>query len=621
MRLRNSRLRDAITLAIATGAFALGGSAMAQEAAAAQSAPATAAQTTAAATKPATTLDKVEVTGTRIRQSDLETAQPVLIISREDIDKSGFQSVADILQNISAVGSPPISRASPLSAGENAGGTFISLRNLGAARTLVLLNGRRLGISTSGLADVSVIPAAAVERIEVLKDGASSMYGSDAIAGVINIITRSNFEGASASVYLGQYDEVTATSPRATSSWASTATRARSPSRPNGPRKTRCMPATATTAPSRARSLHPTDGWTTVGEFGGWRTTAATMGPGVPVGTRVVLRRWRQPARDHRLDRPEHHVGTCAGATEAVAARPASILHKSNTNLQTDLHTPLESSRCIVDGIYNLNDNILFRTNLLYSNRDMTRTVAGYPMQAASFATRRCRRPATSTRPARHHQLVAAYLGSAARQRLRADHLPLQRRLRGQLRLSRALHRLGCVLPAQPATIWCSRPSATSTWPTSRAAVGPSFLNAATGQVQCGTAAAPIAGCVPFNPFVGVGITAPGGLEDNQALRDYLFQEEHASGETTTTVFAANLSGTMFELPAGDLGFALGYENRKEDGEFVPDALAVTGNSTNLSAGPTRGGYSVDEVYLELEVPILEEMAFAKELSFNVASR
>ncbi len=71
----------------------------------------------------------------------------------------------------------------------------------------MLVNGQRLGISTSGLADVSTIPAAAVERIEVLKDGASSIYGSDAIAGVINVITRSNFEGATASAYYGQYGE------------------------------------------------------------------------------------------------------------------------------------------------------------------------------------------------------------------------------------------------------------------------------------------------------------------------------------------------------------------------------------------------------------------------------
>ena len=115
------------------------------------------------------------------------------------------QSVADILQNITAAGSPAISRTSPLATGEDVGGQYIDLRNLGANRTLVLVNGKRLGITTGGLQDVASIPAAMVERIEVLKDGASTIYGSDAIAGVVNIITRQNFEGAEANAYLGQY--------------------------------------------------------------------------------------------------------------------------------------------------------------------------------------------------------------------------------------------------------------------------------------------------------------------------------------------------------------------------------------------------------------------------------
>ena len=155
----------------------------------------------------ATTLDRIEVTGSRIRQVDIETAQPVLMISRADIENQGFSSVADILQNISAVGSPAFSRASPLTSNQEAGGSYIDLRNLGAQRTLVLINGKRLGISTNGYQDVSTIPSAVVERIEVLKDGASSIYGSDAMAGVINIITRKNFDGAEVNAYYGQYGE------------------------------------------------------------------------------------------------------------------------------------------------------------------------------------------------------------------------------------------------------------------------------------------------------------------------------------------------------------------------------------------------------------------------------
>src|SRR5207342_440805 len=152
-------------------------------------------------------LDTITVTGSRIaRAVDLETVQPVATITREEILRSGFQSVADVLQASTSMGSPAISRSDALASGENVGGAFVSMRNLGAARTLVLVNGQRLGITSGGLADVSQIPTSAVERIEILKDGASAIYGSDAIAGVVNIITRRHVDGGEANVYFGQYD-------------------------------------------------------------------------------------------------------------------------------------------------------------------------------------------------------------------------------------------------------------------------------------------------------------------------------------------------------------------------------------------------------------------------------
>ena len=184
MKLKSSQLRDAVVIALVAGAT-----------------------TATAQAQDATNLDRIEVTGSRIRQVDTETAQPVMTISRDQIEKQGFKSVADILQNIPTAGSPAISRTSPLSSGEAVGGYYIDLRNLGANRTLILIDGRRLGITNDGLQDVASIPSAMVERIEVLKDGASTIYGSDAIAGVVNIITRKDFEGAEANVYIGQWDQ------------------------------------------------------------------------------------------------------------------------------------------------------------------------------------------------------------------------------------------------------------------------------------------------------------------------------------------------------------------------------------------------------------------------------
>lgn len=154
-----------------------------------------------------TNLDRIEITGSRIRQASVETAQPVVALSRAEIEKKGYINVADILQDVTAAGAPSLSRSSSLSSSRDFGGTYVSLRNLGPERSLVLIDGRRMGVSAGGYSDLASIPSAIVERVEVLTDGASALYGSDAIAGVVNIITRKNFDGGEASVYVGQYGE------------------------------------------------------------------------------------------------------------------------------------------------------------------------------------------------------------------------------------------------------------------------------------------------------------------------------------------------------------------------------------------------------------------------------
>ena len=135
--------------------------------------------------------------------------------------------------------------------------------------------------------------------------------------------------------------------------------------------------------------------------------------------------------------------------------------------------------------------------------------------------------------------------------------------------------------------------------PNVRNAVGASFVNSQ-GQLVCGTQGqngAPdqiIAGCVPWNPFAGFGTGAVANSLDDEAVRKYLFRQEHALGNTKTTSYFANLAGSLFTLPAGDVGFAVGYEYRKEQGGFTPDAIAHSGDSTNLASGPTFGQYSLD---------------------------
>jgi iron complex outermembrane receptor protein len=143
-------------------------------------------------------LDRVEITGSSIRRPDAETSLPVTIVTRTEIERSGVANTEQLLQSLTAV-SAAGGTNNAMGAGNSTYGTStVSLRGLGEDRTLVLVNGRRLAPFAGGNGasiNVNAIPLSAIERVEVLKDGASGVYGSDAIAGVVNFILRSNFEG------------------------------------------------------------------------------------------------------------------------------------------------------------------------------------------------------------------------------------------------------------------------------------------------------------------------------------------------------------------------------------------------------------------------------------------
>lgn len=178
---------QAVSLALAS--FALTQAAYAQEATA--SAP----------------IQRVEITGSSIKRASAETASPVQVVTREDLAKSGKGTVAEYLQTLTADGAGSLPTG--FGNGFAAGSTAISLRGLGATSTLVLLNGRRMAPfaraddGQKSFTDLSTIPMEAVERIEILKDGASSTYGADAIAGVVNIILKKNYQGVTAKAELG----------------------------------------------------------------------------------------------------------------------------------------------------------------------------------------------------------------------------------------------------------------------------------------------------------------------------------------------------------------------------------------------------------------------------------
>jgi iron complex outermembrane receptor protein len=159
----------------------------------------------------ATQVQRVEITGSNIRRVDAETPSPVQVISADDLKKSGYTSVVQVLQNITANGQGTLSQGNTVAFAAGASG--ISLRGLNTSATLVLIDGHRMApnaLSDDGqrsFVDVSNIPFDTIERIEILKDGASATYGSDAMAGVVNVILKKSFTGTTVNAEGGSTTE------------------------------------------------------------------------------------------------------------------------------------------------------------------------------------------------------------------------------------------------------------------------------------------------------------------------------------------------------------------------------------------------------------------------------
>ncbi len=177
-------------LAAALGALL--GAALVPAAGAAESGPARGAV-------PAETLESVVVTGSYIRRADAETASPITVINAEEIAKSGLNSIADVIRSAAADNSGTLTQA--FSGAMAGGASGISLRGMSVDATLVLVDGHRMAnypLADDGqksFVDVSSLPMGIVDRVEILKDGASALYGSDAIAGVVNVILKKQFVG------------------------------------------------------------------------------------------------------------------------------------------------------------------------------------------------------------------------------------------------------------------------------------------------------------------------------------------------------------------------------------------------------------------------------------------
>lgn len=589
MTFKTTKLRDAISFALVVGTTAIAGTGVA------------AAQTIPSAQTEATTLDRIEVTGSRIRSVDAETSQPVLVLDRAAIEKQGLTSVAEVLQRISANGAN-INRT--FNNGGD-GSSEISLRNLGSSRTLVLVDGRRWVQGLGGAVDLNTIPSAMVERIEVLKDGASSIYGSDAIAGVVNIITRQNYEGAEARAYVGQFSEGDGerTAIEATlGAGTDTSNVVISLSR---------VEEQEVSAGDRTISATPTFGRGALG-FSGFGADGRiwNAGPNPALNnTSTVVRPGSTgtgPADDPRY------------ALNQFQPRVAT----DGYNFAADnyLLTPQTRTSLYLKGRQDITDSISFVADALYNERRSEQQLAGFPLnggvsnpnrmsgdsfynpyntiyggdgRTVAYSRRLVEQPRVYQQNVKTFHVYAGFEGSfAVGERFfdwdfgynfnKSDQEDAQ---------------IGDVNVLNQT-----------------AGTGPSELR--NGQVVCVDAPGGnvIGGCVPFNP-----LSPRGGV--TQEMLDFLLFTAQDAFQGRTESFTANIAGDLFELPGGMMGFAAGVESRKESGFDRPDAFVAAGFTSGNSRQPTSGSYDLDEVFAELLIPVLADVPGAQLLELSLASR
>jgi iron complex outermembrane receptor protein len=571
-----------------------------------------------------TTLDRIEITGSRIRSVDVETAQPIFTVSSEDIKKSGLISVGDILQNMSIAGTQTYSKAAVLTSDSEQGGQYVNLYNLGENRTLVLVNGKRWTSSLKGFTDLSTIPSSLIDHIEVLKDGASAIYGSDAVAGVVNIILKKNFDGAEASVMYGQNQRGDGGKTQYTLTLGST-----------GERSSLLLGATYSKEDpvwAKDRELtsytygknHKTSGLSATGPWGRFvdPRAAGTAGAGAyNAKGDWVPNNWV-------LD----HTGSWNGDGVGADSRSFSNYHNGVTT--NDRYNAIDqmmwnqgstNKSVFASGEYDINDSLKLTSTAMYSERDSKRQIAGYPLSTTSQPNFPVYVDADSYyNPMPGNDLTfyrrMVEMPRVSENNVKNTHFDVA--LEGVFDVGTHGWNWDVGYNYNKYDVTETSTGNVNLLALQRA-LGPSFLNS-DGVVQCGTAASPITlgtnlglgQCTPFNVLGGPTASTADALK-------YISTLGQATQRSETSIWTANITGGLFEMPwdAGEFAFAAGAEHRQVKGYDYPDQASSNGFTTDLAAQPTTGRYQTNEVYLELMIPVLKDVPFAKELSFDVAGR
>ncbi|QBB72175.1 TonB-dependent receptor [Pseudolysobacter antarcticus] len=561
-------------------------------------------------------LEAVNVTGSRIKKAEVEGQSPVITITAKDIEDTGLGSIGDVIQRLSVSGSSLNTKFNsagnfgfpPDGGGVGSGSTTISLRNLGAKRALVLVDGLRWvpESSASGVSaavDLNTIPASIVERIEILTDGASSLYGSDAIAGVINIITKKKQDGIGLHIY-GANGSV-----GDGKTYSGNISLGASGEKFDFFMDISHFKQDSVSSGDWAQSSFPVPG---IGLAGGSSATPRSRvdftspgGPNFdalcPEGVCDLTAIGKAPAGG--LQAFPGGYKQWGGSVDRFNFAPFNLLQ-----------TPSDRTGIFAQGTYHITDTINFSLKGLYNTRDSQNQAAPEPIFLGNFcaALDLCSRVGVDvTNPYNPFGITLSpndpnwgmgrrpIEGGPRIFKQSVDTRYVSATLNGTLQL--AGHDYSWDVNFVDSDNKADQ-TVTGTYNIRH------ILNA------LGPVSACTAPCVPLNVFGGPGTITP------EMLKYILFTENDRSDEKLKT-WSANISGDLFALPAGALTAAAGYEHRRNDGSYSPDSVVIAGDSNGVPSGATTGGYSTNEYYVELNAPLIADVTGIKHLDLSVASR
>ena len=561
--------------------------------------------------------ETITVTGSLISRKEIDSPSPVSVVDREKMAAAGLTNVGEILQNIPSQGNA-------INAQNNNGGdgsTRINLRSLGTARTLVLLNGRRVvssGLGADSSVDFGTIPLAMIERVEVLKDGASAIYGSDAVAGVVNIITRSDMTGTEATVYTsttqvrdGTNYDLSFVTGHSSDHGNITFSGGYQQQKPvmagdRGFGKQRysydftCTPEGEASGECSQRILSGSPAGVT-GRINALPNNGAPLS--VPGCT---------PTKNNPYCTADGH----GGFRNYVLPTADSFGDNYNFQPLNYLLTPSSRVNLFSNGHYDITRNAHAFFDGQFNNRKSDQQLAEEPATLGLFGTpiskdsiynplgqdvvdynRRLVEfgPRTAQQEVNTMRLVVGVNGNTP------DDVPLVHNWKWE-----GSYNFGKTDSTQSShgDLILSR---------LRNALGPSFMDPTNG-AQCGTPGHAIADCVPLNLLV------PGHV-DPRAI-SYLTFTGTQSGVDEQHTAQVTTSGKLVDLPNhGDISLAFGGDYRFEHGGQQPDPLTATGDTTGVAGQPTLGSYHTFEGFGELSIVPYAGGDVVKWVEINAAGR